>query len=162
MKKSLIVSILIFILFLPIQLISQEIFKHEDSGVQLVIPAGWFYQKENNTITFFPKDRDFVVSITIHEVSAIDKIIDVLISDLSKTYSSIDISDPKEDNMNGMRGWEIHGTAKANGIDMAIDYGIYVTPKEKVLEIGAVATGDIFEKYKNDLETFLKGIKPLE
>ncbi len=162
MKKSLFAPVLFFILFLPFQLLSQEVFTNEDAGVQLTVPGGWFYEKVENKITFYPKDKDFVVSIAIHEVSSIETIIDALIQDLSKSYSSIDLSDPKKNEINGLKGWEIHGTAKAEGVEMTIDYGIYSTPNDKIMELGAVATSDILKKYKNDFDIILKGIKPIE
>ncbi len=161
MKKSLLVLSLLLLL-IPIQMISQEVFTHKEAGVQLTIPGGWFYEQDGNNITFYPEQKDFVVSITIHELSSIDKIIDALIEDLSKSYSSIDLSDPKDDEINGLKGWEIHGTAKADGVDISIDYGIYATPTDKIMEIGAVAAVDTFEKYKKEIETILNGIKPID
>jgi len=45
--------ILIFVFFSN-KSYSQQTFIHKEAGVQLVIPPGWFYESEDNNITFYP------------------------------------------------------------------------------------------------------------
>jgi hypothetical protein len=153
--------ILIFVFFSN-KSYSQQTFIHKEAGVQLVIPPGWFYESEDNNITFYPEDKDLVVSITIHEMNNVESIIDSLISDLTKLYTSVDLTNPKEDNIHGMKGWNFYGTAKNEEEDLMIQYGLYLTPLNKILELGVVASGDIFEKYKKDIKSIQDGLKPLE
>jgi hypothetical protein len=163
MKNSLLKLVLFLFIFLPIQAFSQEVFRDESAGVQLTIPGGWYYENVNNSITFYPKDKDIVINITTYDASSIDKIIEVLVADLSKNFSDVNLSKPAEDEINGLRGWELHGTATSkDGIEMTIDYGIYSTPNNKILELGIVTTGDIMSKYQNEIEIIQKGIKPIE
>ena len=152
---------LLFVLFFN-NCYSQQTFIHKDAGVQLVIPAGWFYESEDNNITFYSEDKEFVVSITIHEINNIESIIDSLISNLTELYTSVDITDPKEDIIHGMKGWHIYGTVKNEEEVLIIQYGLYLTPNNKILELGVVASEDIFEKYKKDIKTIEDGLKPLE
>jgi hypothetical protein len=163
MKKSLFKIFLFLLVCSPLQLLSQEVFKDESAGVQLTIPANWYYENEDNSIMFYPKDKDIIVTISTHEASSVDKLVEALINDLSKSLTDVNLSSPADDEINGLKGWEIHGTAKnKDGVEMTIDYGLYVTPKDKVLELGVVTTGDIMAKYKDDIETLIKGIKPIE
>jgi hypothetical protein len=163
MKNPLLKLVLFLFVFLPTQAFSQEVFRDESAGVQLTIPGGWYYENIDNTITFYPKDKDIVVNITTYEASSIEKIIDVLVSDLSKNFSDVNLTKPAEDEINGLRGWELHGTAtRKDSVEMTIEYGIYLTPTNKILELGLVTTGDIWTKYKTDIETIENGIKPIE
>jgi len=163
MKNSILKTFLFFFLLLPISAFAQEIFRAEDAGVQLTIPGNWYYESEDNNITFYPKDKDIIVTVSIYEADKIEKIVENLIADLSKSFTDVNLSDPADDDINGLKGWEIHGTAKNNsGVELTVDYGIYVTPKDKVMKMRVVTTGDIFAKYKEDIETIIKGIKPLE
>ena len=79
MRYISILFILLFVFFFN-KGYSQQTFIHKDAGVQLIIPAGWFYESEDNNITFYSEDREFVVSITIHEIDNVESIIDSLIS----------------------------------------------------------------------------------
>jgi len=75
----------------------------------------------------------------------------------------IQISKPSSDEMNGMQGWEFHGKATdKEEMEMNINYGYYITPNYKVFELKIVAADDIIEKYKEDIQTILKSIRPIE
>jgi hypothetical protein len=160
MKKLMYLFILIFIY--NISGYAQEVFKDESSGIQVTVPGGWYYETKDNNILFYPEDKDFFVSLATHEAESAEKLVKELFDDLSKSYTDVKLDDPKDDEQNGMKGWSIAGTAKnQNGVDVIIIYGMYATPKDKILELGAVGTADIIEKYKKQIDEIDKSIKPI-
>jgi hypothetical protein len=161
MKK--LMYLFIFVLILNLKGFSQEIFKDEASGIQVTVPAGWYYETKDNTILFYPEDKDFYVSLATHEVESAEKLVKELFDELSKSYTDIKMDDPKDDEQNGMKGWSLTGTAKTkDGVDVIIVYGMYATPKDKILELGAVGTQDIIKKYEKQIDVIDKSIKPIE
>jgi hypothetical protein len=161
MKKS--ITILFFLLLISsLSLFAQETFTHKDAGIQLTVPGGWTYENENNTFTFYTPDKDFFVILSINEAENVEKLVKELIDGLNQSYTDVKLDDPKDDEQNGMKGWSLTGTAKTKaGVDVLIVYGMFATPKDKVLEIGVIGTKDIIEKYGKEIDLIDKSIKPL-
>ena len=71
MKK--IMYLFIFIFVLSISGYAQEVFTDEASGIQVTVPGGWYYETKDNTILFYPEDKDFFVSLATHEAESAEK-----------------------------------------------------------------------------------------
>jgi hypothetical protein len=161
MKKNISILISLFILSV-MSLYAQETFSNKDAGIQLTVPGGWTYENDGNTFSFNPPDKDFFIILSINEAENVEKLVEELINSLNKSYSDVKLDDPKDDEQNGMKGWSITGTGKTkNGVDVIILYGMFATPKDKVLELGVIGTKDILEKYSKEIDMIDKSLKPL-
>lgn len=163
MKKNIPILISLFILF-SLSLVAQETFTHKEAGIQLTVPGGWTYESKDNSFSFYPPDKDFYIIMTINEANKVDQLVKDLMNDLNQSYTDVNMSDPKDDQQNGMEGWSFSGTAKIKGTDInvIIVYGMYATPKDKVLELGAIGTKEILDKYSKEIDLIDKSIKPLK
>jgi hypothetical protein len=163
MKSFTLQLILLFLIILPIQSFTQELFTAEFSGVQFLAPGGWFYQQENDTVTFYPDENNIAINIITHESNSVEKIINIIVEDLKNNFKDLKISEPTENEINGMKGWEFHGTAIRNDdVAIFVDFGVFVTPKNRVLELGIITTSENLRKYQDDIQMVIKGIKPIE
>jgi hypothetical protein len=163
MKSSALQLILIFLIILPIQSLSQELFTDKSAGVQFVAPGGWYYEQEDDTVVFYPDEKNIVINIITHDSNSTSQIIDMIVSDLKNVFKDLKISEPSENKINGMKGLEFHGTAlNSDNVTMFIDFGLFVTPGNKILELDIITTRGNLKKYQEDIQMVIKGIKPIE
>jgi hypothetical protein len=161
MKK--ISAVISFLILFSLSSFAQETFTHEAAGVQITVPGGWTYEQGDNDITFYPPDKDFFVIVALHEPVGVEKLVEDLFNALERSYIDIKMDPPSDDEQNGMKGWSLAGTAKTkeNEVQVVIAYGMYATPKDKILELGVIATPNILEKYNTELNMISKNIKPI-
>jgi hypothetical protein len=162
MKKA----ILIFALFMFVFTLNsnaQESFKYNAAGIQFTVPGGWYYESNGANFDFYPPDKDLTIQISIADPKDASELVKDLIDHLKKTYTDINLSDPKDTESNGLKGWELSGTVKdKDGNELYVLYEMFATPKDKILEIYEVGYSDIIKKYKKDFDLIDDSLKPIQ
>jgi hypothetical protein len=162
MKKAVLI-LAVFLFVLTYNSNAQEIFKNTEAGIQFTVPGGWYYETKDNDFEFYPPDKDLTIQVSIAEPKDASALVKDLIDHLKKTYTDINLSDPKDTESNGLKGWELSGTVKdKDGNELYVLYEMFSTPKEKILEIYEVGYSEIIKKYKKDFDLIDDSLKPLE
>lgn len=141
---------------------AQETFAHTDAGVEITIPADWFYEHSGNDFTIYTPGKELAINLAVMQATEIDKALKEVDADLEKNFTDVKLGDARSAEANGMSCVEIDGTAKLDGHPVIIYYCLVVTPKGKILEIGAVGTEAEFDKYHRQIEQLDNSLKPIQ
>ena len=142
---------------------AQETFTHKDAGVELTIPAHWYYETGTNEITIYTPGKELGITLSVMEAHQIDKAIAEVTSDLQKEFTDVELGEATEAKANGMDSWEISGTANTrDGVAVIIYYCIVVNPTAKILEISAVGTSAEFNKFASEIRQLDESLKPIQ
>ena len=159
--KSLFVAILFVGFGLSAQ--AQETFTHKEAGVEITIPADWFYEHADEAFTIYTPGKELGISLAVMEAHQIDKAIDEATKDLEKEFTGVELGEVTEAKSNGMDSWEVGGTAKTrDGVPVIIYYCMVVTPTAKILEISAVGTEAEFNKFAKGIKQLDESLKPIK
>ena len=139
---------------------AQETFSHTEAGVEITIPAGWFYESKDQDFTIYTPGKELGITLAVLDATEIDKAIAEVDADLEKHFKDVKLDDVKEAKANGMDCWEISGTASLEGHPVILYYCMVLTPKGKILEISAVGTEAEFDKYSREIEQLDNSLKP--
>jgi hypothetical protein len=162
MKKTIFIFGALLFLFTS-YLNAQEVFKHQEAGIQFTVPGGWYYETKDADFEFYPPDKDLVIQVSIAEPKDAEGLVKDLISHLEKTYKNIEMGEPKDTESNGLKGWELSGTVKdKDGNVLYVYYLMFATPKGKILEIYEVGYEEVIKKYKKEFDLIDESLKPLE
>jgi len=163
MKKSLLLFFALSFIFAS-NAFAQETFTHKEAGVQFTVPGDWYYEQDGEMFSFYPKDKDITVYVTVAENKEIDALAEEMVKFLEENYKEIDLGKVKEIEAGGMKGFETSGSAidKESGDKVYIIYELYITPKNKVLEFCEVGFEEVIKKYEADLEIIDNSLKPIE
>jgi hypothetical protein len=163
MKKTNLTLLVFLFLALSQIVFAQETFEDKASGVQITVPAGWYYEAGEKDLTIYSPNKELGIILTVKEFKEIDKALDQLVKDLQDGFKNIDMGKPEESETNGMPTLTLAGTAKnSNDVDVVIVYSLILTPKEKILELGAVGTPETIKKYEKQIDEIDKSLKPLK
>ena len=161
MKSAFLVLLFVGIGFASAQ--AQETFSHKEAGVEITIPAGWFYESGDEDITIYTPGKELGITLAVMEADKIDQAIAAVTTDLEKSFTAVELGDAKEVKANGMDAWEISGTAQTReGLPVIIYYCMVVTPAAKVLEISAVGTKAEFEKFAGEIRQLDESLRPIK
>lgn len=132
--------------------------------MQFTVRGDRFYEHEGQLFTFYPKDKDIVVNLTLAENKEIDALTVDMIKFLEENYKDIEFGDSKEIEAGGMKFFELSGFAidKKSGDKVYILYELYITPKNKVLEFCEIGFEEAIKKYEADPEIIDNSLKPIE
>ncbi|MBI5647097.1 MAG: hypothetical protein HY962_09180 [Ignavibacteriae bacterium] len=142
---------------------AQETFAHKDAGVEITIPAGWFYESGDEAFTIYTPGKELGISLSVMEAHQIDNAIAEVTADLQKEFTAVNLGEVTQAKSNGMDSWEVAGTATMrDGQPVIIYYCMVVTPTAKILEISAVGTSAEFEKYSDEIRQLDESLKPIK
>jgi len=141
---------------------AQETFTHTDAGVEITIPAEWFYEHEEGDFTVYTPGKELAINFAVVQGTEIDQAVDAMAADLQKNFQNVELGEVQTAVANGMDCVEIDGTATLDGESVIIYYCLVVTPTAKILEISAVGTPSEFAKYSHEIEQLDNSLKPLQ
>ncbi|MFA6235112.1 MAG: hypothetical protein WC824_13140 [Bacteroidota bacterium] len=145
---------------LPAQ--AQETFSHTEAGVDITIPAGWYYEHGESDFTVYTPGKEVGITLAVIEGTEIDQAVEAVDADLEKNFQNVKLGEATMAEANGMSCVEIDGTATLDGEPVVIYYCLVVTPTGKILEISAVGTPAEFDKYAQEIEQLDNSLKPTE
>jgi hypothetical protein len=160
MKSLVIACCFVIVSGLPAQ--AQETFAHTEAGVEITIPAGWYFEHEDNNFTVYTPGEEIGINLAVIEGTEIDQAVEAASADLEKNFQNVNLGEASLTEANGMSCVEIDGTATLDGQPVIIYYCMVVTPNGKILEISAVGTEAEFEKYAHEIEQLDNSLKPLQ
>ncbi len=141
---------------------AQEIFTHTDAGVEITIPAGWYFEHEDSDFMVYTPGKEMGINFAVIEGTEIDQALDAASADLEKNFQNVVLGEATPAEANGMDCVEIDGTATLDGQAVIIYYCMVVTPNGKILEISAVGTEAEFGKYAREIEQLDNSLKPIQ
>jgi hypothetical protein len=141
---------------------AQETFTHEQAGVEITIPAGWYYEHQDSDFTIYTPGKELAINLAVMEATGIDQALEQADADLEKNFKQVKLGDARRVDANGMECVEIDGTAMLEGQPVVVYYCLVVTPKGKILEISAVGTDAEFDKYGKEIEQLDNSLKPVK
>ncbi len=155
--KTLFKSFFFVSIFLLQNINAQESFVHSESGVSVTLPAGWFYESEENNMLAYTEDKSVAISFTILNSKNLNEALDEVDKMLEKEYASIELGEAEELEINGLSTIWLDG--KADDLEMA--YLIVDSPYENIIMfVSAWGTVESVEKYKNDINLIFENIGP--
>lgn len=160
MKSLLIACCFVFAGSLTAQ--AQETFTHTEAGVEITVPAGWYFENENNEFTVYTPGKEIGINLAVIEGTEIDQALDAMSADLEKNFQNVVLGEATSAEANGMDCVEIDGTAELDGQPVIIYYCMVVTLKGKILEISAIGTESEFGKYAHEIEQLDRSLKPIQ
>jgi hypothetical protein len=137
-----------------------NIFKHEEGGIQFERPAGWKAEPNGEQMTLSTPDNALSVVLWVPAEANFQEAAEALDKELSKTIKNVKESgEPRQTTVGGMRTVSMNGTGEVNGaeIQWAVDL---IQAKKPVIVLTFAAPG-MWEKYQGDYQKFARSIKPL-
>jgi len=135
-----------------------HIFKNEDAGIQMEIPAGWKAEPDGETLTITAPDSSISIVFWALGETSFDDAIKALDQELDKVLKHVKVTEPaKEDTLNGMRTVGESGTAEVDGVKL--EWSLDLVKARKPVIVLAFAAPDAMEKHADQLVKFLKSIK---
>lgn len=156
MKKT---FFLIFsaLLIFGISLSAQETFIHEAAGIEVTLPAGWFYEIEGENMTVFTEDETLGVNFTVLKSADIDAALTEVDNMLETEFNNIQIGEAEDIDVNGLYGVWVDGTA--DGVELL--FAVIETPKNNTnLLVMAWGIPEVIDLYASDIRLIITSIAP--
>jgi hypothetical protein len=135
-------------------------FKFETAKVEITSPEGWNSSQEGDVVKIATPDNSMAVVFMILPEGLEDKAIEEIEKSLAKEIGDVAWKEkPQHEEINGMAAEIWEGSAKEGklGVD-----AVYInTPADKSLGIYWFSAPEAAQKYDKDIETIIKGLKPL-
>ena len=149
--------ILILVLF-SISISAQETFVHEDAGVSITLPAGWYYESDENSLIVYSEDETVAMSFSILNSTNLDNSLTEVDDMLKSEYDSIELGEAEEMEVNGLNAIWIDGTA--DELEMA--FLIVDSPYEEViLFVSAWGNPESIENHMEEVKMIFNNIAPV-
>lgn len=136
-----------------------ETFTNEAAMVSVALPEGWFYEATENSMVAHSADSLFAVTFLILKADELDAAMAEVDKSLAADIKNLKMGEPKDEEINGMKGRYIEGTADGLEVYMAL----IDTPAENTtMFINAFAAPEALKKYEKELDFIFKNIKPVK
>ena len=138
-----------------------EIYRHNEAGVQFQLPKGWKAKPDGEVITVSTADDSLQMVFWVPDENTFDAAVKDLDKELSKTIKNIKTTDKgTADKHNGMPHYSQGGTGEVNGV--TIQWSVDVLAAKKVVIILTFAAPGIAEKHAEEAVKFINSIKKIE
>jgi hypothetical protein len=137
-----------------------NIFKHEEGGIQFERPAGWKAEPNGEQLTLSTPDNALSVVLWVPAEANFQQAAEALDKELSKTITNVkENGEPRQTTVGGMKTVSLNGTGEVNGaeIQWAVDL---IQAKKPVIVLTFAAPG-MWEKYQGDYQKFARSIRPI-
>lgn len=135
---------------------------HSPAQVEITVPDTWKSSQDGDTMTLTSPDEEMAVVFNVLEADQADKALETMDKELEKAIGEITWENDgkfSEESINGMTTYMWNG--KAKGGAMSVDCLQIDTPSEKSLVVYWFGTADAEKKFDADIQTIVKGLKPL-
>jgi hypothetical protein len=137
---------------------NQDVFTHQDAGVQFQLPKGWKAKPDGEVITASSADDSLQVVFWVPDENTFEAAVKALDKELSKTIKNMKTEGkPAEDELNGMPHYGETGTGDVNGA--TIVWSVDVLGAKKPLIVLTFAAPNLFEKNSDAYEKLVSSIK---
>ncbi len=137
---------------------NQDVFTHQDAGVQFQLPKGWKAKPDGEVITASSADDSLQVVFWVPDESTFAAAVKELDKELGKTIKNMKTDGkPAEDELNGMPHYGETGTGDVNGA--TIVWSVDVLGAKKPLIVLTFAAPNLFEKNSDAYEKLVSSIK---
>jgi predicted Zn-dependent protease len=137
---------------------ADELYKHEEGGVQFTIPKGWHVEEDGDLLTVSTPDEELSMFFYIPEDDDFDAAIKGVADALDEYIKNIKFTEEgKQSTHNGMKSYEINGTGEYEGQKVVWD--LTVLAAKKPLFVVTVAAPDKLAKHAAQYETLAKSVK---
>jgi len=156
MKKTFLSVISLFLIF-DITISAQETFTHKASGIDITLPAGWFYEIEGENMTAYTEDETLGVNFTVLKAADIDAALTEVDYMLDTEFDNVEIGEAEDIDVNGMYCVWVDGYA--DGVELL--FAVIQTPKNKSnLLVMAWGLPEVIDKYAADIRLIITSIEP--
>ncbi len=156
LERHKLLAICLFFIF-NISLIAQESFVHEDAGVSITLPAGWYYESDENSMLAYSEDESVAISFSILTSTNLENALDEVDNMLNAEYESIELGEAEEMSVNGLDALWMNGMAD----DLEMAFLILDTPYEDViLFVSAWGTTEAIEAQMEEVKMIFNNIAP--
>lgn len=135
---------------------------HAGAQVEITVPDTWKSNQDGDVITITAPDDAMSLVFMILNPKEADKALEEVDNELEKTIGTIkwdNEGNSKPEEINGMKGEFWGGTAKEGKFQVEC-YSLD-TPSGKKLGVYWFDTPESEKKYEKDIETIVKGLKPM-
>jgi hypothetical protein len=140
--------------------ITDNLVRHEESGIQFLVPAGWKKEPNDSIATLRPPDGEVEVVFYIPEDTDYTQATKDVVDDLGKYVKNAKITEPgKSGRLNGLNTYSVGGTGERDGKPVAWD--LTVVGGKKAVYVVSLGTPDTFAKHEAAYASLLKGIREL-
>jgi predicted Zn-dependent protease len=139
--------------------VSGETFTNEAAKVSIALPEGWYYEADETSMIAHSADSSLAVNFIILKAEELDAAMAEVDKSLAADVKNLKMGEAKDEEINGMKGRYIEGTA--DGLEVYM--GLIDTPvANTTLFINAFAAPEALKKYEKELEYIFKNIKPVK
>jgi hypothetical protein len=139
---------------------NQDVFTHQDAGVQFQLPKGWKAKPDGEVITASSADDALQVVFWVPDENSFDEAVKELDKKLSNTIKNMKSEGkPSKDTLNGMPHYGETGTGDVNGA--TIVWSVDVLGARRPLVILTFAAPQLFEKNADGYEKLLSSIRKI-
>lgn len=139
-----------------------EVLTHPEAKIEITVPDTWKQSQDGNMLKVETADGEMAILFMVLEQAEKDKVLEAIDKSLEAKLGEIkweNDGNSKPEEINGMKGEIWNGTAKEGKFQVeciSLD-----TPSDKNLGIYWFDTPESEKKYAKDIETIVKGLKPL-
>jgi len=156
MKKTFL-SVVSIVLLFSITIPAQETFTYKASGIDITLPAGWFYEIEDENMTAYTEDETLGVNFTVLKAADIDAALTEVDYMLDTEFDNLEIGEAEDIDVNGMYGVWVDGYA--DGVELL--FAVIETPKNRSnLLVMAWGLPEVIDKYAADIRLIITSIEP--
>jgi hypothetical protein len=140
---------------------SAEVLTHAGAKVQINVPKGWTQQQDGDVLEINSPDKAMSVVFVVLEQKDAEKALAVMDKEVEKAVGAVEWErdgNALDEDINGMPTSEWNGSAKHGSI--LVDVLSIDTPSSKNLGVYWFTAAAEEKKYRADLKTIVKGLKP--
>lgn len=156
MKKHTNTIVLILALLLAGNLFAQETFSHPDAGVDITVPAGWFYELDEESMTITTEDETLALVFSVIGGGSLDAALDEVDAMLYDEFSEVSLGEAESTEINGLSMIFISG--QADGLEVTI--GVIDTPTGQYMLVSGFAAAETLETYAADVQAIFGNLAP--
>jgi hypothetical protein len=135
-------------------------FQFSAAKVEITSPEGWKSSQEGDVVTIGAPDDSISVVFMVLPEGLEDKAIEEIEKNLEKAIGKVAWKEkPTHEEVNGMPSEIWEGTAKEG--KMVVEAMYTNTPADKSLGVYWFSTPEADKKYEKEIETIVKGLKPM-
>ena len=144
-------------------LVQAEVLTHTGAKVQITVPDKWTQKKDGDVLVVNSPDGGVGIVFVAVDSENMDAVFDELDKKLEQDTGAIEWEndgEASEEDINGMPAAEWNGSAKDGAL--YVDVLVIDTPADKDLGIYWFTAADAEKKNQADINTIVKGLKPLK
>jgi predicted Zn-dependent protease len=163
MKKVLGLGLVLAATLLSSDLVQAEVLTHPGAKVQINVPAKWTQKQDGDSLLITSPDGGVAIVFVVIASKDVDAAFAAMDKELEKSTGGVEWAndgEATEETINGMPAAEWNGTAQDG--EVYVDVLAIDTPAEKDLGIYWFTAAAAEKKNQADINTIVKGLKPIK